>query len=390
MFFFFTIFFNYFIINIGGKMKRVTILALHLGFGGIERAISDLANSLVNDYLVEIVSTYKVCDKPVNRLDRKVKVTYLTELKPNKNEFKTALKKFKFISAFKEGRKSLEILKLKKDLMIDYIKNCDSDVIISTRDIHNLWLGMYAREGVLKIGWEHNHHHGNMKYAKKIIESCSNLDYLVLVSKDLTNFYKDKVNAKCIYIPNLVEKSSVQSDLKGKNLVSIGRFSHEKGFLDLIDVFSIIHEKYPDWKLNIIGDGDEREKIVSKIHKYGLDDFVKLPGFLEKSFVDSYLSKSSIYLMSSYTESFGIVLLEAFSFGIPCVAFDSAEGACEIISNNWDGYLIKDRDKDEMAKRVCNLIENYSRRFIMGQNALKKSNKYSLEEVRNKWIKIIK
>ena len=371
-------------------MKRVTILALHLGFGGIERAISDLANSLVDDYLVEIVSTYKVCDKPVNRLDRKVKVTYLTDLKPNKVEFKTALRKFKLISAFKEGKKSIEILKLKKDLMIDYIKNCDSDVIISTRDIHNLWLGMYAREGVLKIGWEHNHHHGNMKYAKKIIESCSNLDYLVLVSKDLTNFYKDKVSAKCVYIPNLVEKSIIQSDLKSKNLVSIGRFSHEKGFLDLIDVFSMIHERYPDWKLNIIGDGDEKDKIVSKIHKYGLDDFVNLPGFLEKSDVDSYLSKSSIYLMSSYTESFGIVLLEAFSFGIPCVAFDSAEGACEIISNNWDGYLIKNRDMDEMVKRVCNLIDNYNRRFIMGQNALKKSTKYSLEEVRSKWIKIIK
>ena len=118
-------------------MKRVTILALHLGYGGIERAITDLANSLVNDYLVNIVSTYKVYDKPVNRLDRRVKVTYLMDFKPNQMEFKYALKKFKFITAFKEGLKSLKILKLKKELMIEYIKNCDSDVIISTRDIHN-------------------------------------------------------------------------------------------------------------------------------------------------------------------------------------------------------------------------------------------------------------
>ena len=72
------------------------------------------------------------------------------------------------------------------------------------------------------------------------------------------------------------------------------------------------------------------------------------------------------------------------------MAFDSAEGACEIISNNWDGYLIPNRDIDLMAKRICHLIGNYSRRFIMGQNALKKSSKYSLEEVKDKWIKIIK
>lgn len=371
-------------------MKRVVILALHLGYGGIERAITDLANSLVNDYVVEIVSTYKVYDKPVNKLDRKVKVIYLSDIKPNKKEFKVALKKFRLITAFKEGIKSIKILKLKKDTMIEYIRNCDSDVIISTRDIHNKWLGEYGRDGVLKIGWEHNHHHGDFRYAKKIIDSCKNLDYLVLVSKDLTNYYKDKVSAKCVYIPNLVSKASSQSDLKNKNLVTIGRLSREKGYLDLIDVFSLVHEKYPDWKLNIIGDGDEKNKLISKIHKCGLDDSVILHGFLDRNQIGKILSKSSIYVMTSYTESFGIVLLEAFSYGVPCIAFDSAEGANEIISNNWDGYLVKDRNIDDMVKRLSNLMDNYSRRFIMGQNAIKKSNKYSLEEVRDKWIKIIK
>lgn len=371
-------------------MKKVTILALHLGYGGIERAITDLANSLVENYSVEIVSTYKVYDKPVNRLDRRIKVKYLTELKPNKKEFKSALKKFRLVSAFKEGIKSVKILKLKKELMIEFIKQCDSDVIISTRDIHNEWLGEYAREGVLKIGWEHNHHHGNEKYAKKIIESCKNLDYFVLVSKDLASYYKERVNPKCVYIPNLVSKADVTSDLKSPNLVSVGRLSKEKGFIDLIDVFALVHMMYPEWKLNLIGDGEEKDKIISKIHKYGLEDSVIMHGFLDKDKVGKILSESSIYLMTSFTESFGIVLLEAFSYGVPCVAFDSAEGANEIISNNWDGYLIKDRDIDEMAKRVCHLIGNYSRRFIMGQNAIKKANKYSLEEVREKWIKIIK
>lgn len=371
-------------------MKRVTILALHLGYGGIERAITDLANSLVDDYIVNIVSTYKVYEKPVNKLDRRVKVNYLTDLRPNKKEFKSALKRFKIISVFKEGLKSIKILKLKKELMINYIKSCDSDVIISTRDIHNEWLGLYGSDKSLKIGWEHNHHHGNDKYANKVIESVKNLDYFVLVSKDLTDFYKDKVVPKCVYIPNLVEKSDVQSDLQGKNLVSIGRLSSEKGFSDLIDVFALVHLKYPDWKLNIIGDGEDKDKLLSKISKYGLNDSVILHGFLNKKQINKVLSKSSIYMMTSFTESFGIVLLEAFSYGIPCVAFDCAEGAKELISNNWDGYLIKNRDHDEMAKRVCNLIDKYGRRYIMGQNGLKKSLKYSLEEVKGKWIKIIK
>lgn len=371
-------------------MKKITILALHLGYGGIERAITDLANSLVNDYKVEIVSTYKIYDKPVNKLDRKVSVIYLTDLKPNQKEFKSALKKLKLITAFKEGLKSIKILKLKKQLMIEFIKNCDSDVIISTRDIHNEWLGLYGSKNALKIGWEHNHHHGDEKYANKIIESVKNLDYLVLVSKDLTEFYKDKVEAKCVYIPNLVEKSSTRSNLENKNIIAVGRLSKEKGFTDLIDVFNLVHTKYPDWKLHIVGNGDEAEKIITKINKYGLNNSIILHGFLDKKKIGNLLSKSSIYVMTSLTESFGIVLLEAFSYGIPCVAFDSAEGARELISNNWDGYLIKDRNNEEMAKRICHLIANYNRRFIMGQNGLKKINQFSLDEVKKKWMQIIK
>lgn len=371
-------------------MKKVTILALHLGYGGIERAITDLANNIVSDYDVTIVSTYKLYDQPVNKLDKNVKVVYLSELKPNGKEFKEALRKFKIITVIKEGIKSIKILNLKKKLMINYIKKCNSDVIISTRDIHNEWLSKYGNKKSLKIGWEHNHHHGNMRYADEIIKSCRGLDYLVLVSKDLTNFYKKRTNTKCIYIPNMIEKSNVQSKLKEKNLISIGRLSPEKGFLDLIDVFKIVNKKYPDWILNIVGDGKEYEALESKIKENNLEKNVILHGYLTKDKINSLLEKSSIYVMSSFTESFGIVLLESFAYGIPCVAFDSAEGALEIINDNKDGFLIKDRNKEKMAEKICDLINDYDRRKEMGSNGLKKSYKFAKEKVIEKWKKIIK
>ena len=174
-----------------------------------------------------------------------------------------------------------------------------------------------------------------------------------------------------------------------KRIISVGRLSEEKGYLDLIDVFSLVHQVYPDWKLDIIGDGNQKENIQKKIEEYGLKDFIILHGFQNKEYINQLLQKSSIYVMCSYTESFGIVLLEAFSFGIPCVAFDSARGATEIISNNWDGYLIKDRNKEIMAKKVCELISNPNRRIIMGANGIKKANQYSMDEIRKYWIQII-
>lgn len=375
-------------------MKKITILALHLGYGGIENCISNLANSLVDDYEVNIVSTYKLYEKPVFKLNDKIKIKYLmTDLKPNKQELKQSLKKLKLITFFKELKKSLKILKLKKNLMIEAIKNCDSDVIISTRDIHNNWLSKYGRDKTLKIGWEHNHHHNNKRYINKVTKSVLGLDYFVLVSKDLTKFYSEKLKdkkVKCAYIPNSINFfPQEKAKLETENLISIGRLSHEKGYLDLIDIFKELHQKYPDSKLNIIGDGPDRKKIEKKIRDNKLEDYIILHGFQEKEYINKYLEKSSVYIMTSYTESFGLVLLEAFAYGIPCVAYSSAEGANEIISDNWDGYLIKDRDKNKMIKRICELLSNRNRRLIMGANGIKKAQEFDTQKTKQKWIEII-
>ena len=368
-------------------MKKVTIIALHLGYGGIEKAITSLANSICDIYEVEVVSTYKLYDEPVFKLNKKVKVSYLIEnLKPNHKELKEAFKSF----ICKQIGTTLKILRLRKNKMISFIKKCNSDIIISTRDIHNRWLGKYAKANILKIGWEHNHHNNNNKYIKKVVNSVKNLDYFVLVSESLKDFYAKKLNntkCKCIYIPNSLDE--IPSKLDTKNIISIGRLSKEKGYVDLIEVFKYVSLKYPDWKLNIIGDGLEREKIEERIKTYKLENNVILHGYRDKKYINKQLSKSSIYVMSSFTESFGIVLLEAFSYGIPCVAFDCAQGAHDLISNNWDGYLISNRDKEKMAKKIIDLIKNDNRRIIMGNNAHKKSLKYTSDIVKKSWIDIL-
>ena len=374
-------------------MKKITILALHLGYGGIERCIANLTNSINDKYEIEIISTYKLYDKPAFKIDDNIKIKYLMEnLKPNKQEIKRALKKLKLITLFKEVKKAHKILKLKKQLMIDEIKKCDSDIIISTRDIHNLWLSKYGNKNALKIGWEHNHHHNNQKYIKKIINSAKNLDYFVLVSKELTEFYQEKLKdskVKCIYIPNSIESfPKEKSKLETENLISVGRLSKEKGYSDLIDVYYEVYKKYPDSKLNIIGDGEELENIQNKIKNYKLENNVILHGFRNREYINNLLKDSSIYLMTSYTESFGLVLLEAFSFGIPCIAYDSAEGAREIISDNYNGYLVQNRDKEKMVKRICTLLANRNRRLIMGDNGFNKALEYDSKKIAQEWINL--
>ena len=317
-------------------MKKVSILSLHLGYGGIEKCVVTLANTLCKRYEVEIAVCYKLYDKSAFKLDDRVKVKYLNnDLKPNRDTLKAAVKSKNPIKIGKELRYSSKVLYHRKKTMAEYISKCDADVIISTRDIFNYWLSAYGKDGVLKIGWEHNHFHENYKYANNVSRSVKRLDYFVLVSSELQKFYANELkNSKCmcVYIPNAIEElPKKKALLQEKRLVSVGRLSPEKGYMDLLKVYRKLIVNYPDWTLDIVGDGVEKEKLEDYIEKYDLKDKVKLHGFQGKEYIDKLLNKSSIYLMTSYTESFGIVLIEAMSHGVPCVAFDSAEGAREII-----------------------------------------------------------
>ena len=374
-------------------MKKVSILSLHLNYGGIEKTIVSLANYLCNYYDVEIACTYRINKESSFKLNKKVKVVYLTDVVPNKKEFKSALKSFKLITAFKEGIKSIKILNLRKKSMINYISSTDSDVIISTRDLFNELLSKY-KKNQLTIGWEHNHHHGDMKYAKRIVNSVKNLDYFVLVSNNLKEYYSNELkntNCKCIYIPNALDSiSNKVSNLKEKRLVSVGRLSKEKGYMDLLEISKDIFKDHDDWHLDIVGDGSEREQLETYIKNNNLSKNIKLHGFRDKDYINDLLEKSSIYLMTSYTESFGIVLIEAMDYGLPLVAFSSAEGAREIIRDNKNGYLIDNRDKSKYIEIVNKLINDYDLRVKLGKEGKKDSKNYDPEIVYKKWIDLIK
>lgn len=375
-------------------MKKISILSLHLGYGGIEKSIIALANLLADNYNVEIACSYRLYDKPAFNINKKVKIRYLTkDIAPNKNEFKDALKHKNIPNIIHEGKKSINVLKLRKSTMIDYIKNTDSDIIISSRDIFDDWLGKYAKDGVVKIGWEHNHFHGNMKYANKIVKYARKLDYFVLVSKELRDYYGGRLKdtkCKCVYIPNIIDKlPKYLSRLNKKRLVSVGRLSPEKGPMDLLRIYNRINEIHPDWKLDIIGDGPERTKMEEYILENNLSKNVTLHGFRNKDYIDDILHNSSIYLMTSFTESFGIVLIEAMSHGVPCIAFDSAEGARELIDHGENGFLVKDRDFSKYINRVFKLIDDKTLRETIGKNAYEEAKLYTGEVVIKLWIDLL-
>ncbi len=372
-------------------MEKITFLALHLGFGGVEKAICNQANILCESYKVEIVSTYKLYDTPPFYLNPRVKVTYLIDdLKPNKEEFFKAFNSKNIPAIFKQTYISLRVLYLRKSRMKKAVRNLSSDIIISTRVLYNKLLTKNRPEDSVIIAQEHVHHNNNEKYIRKITSSVKYMDYFMPVSIELKEFYEDKLDcgkAKCVYIPhNLDFWPENPSSCKSKNLISVGRLSAEKGYLDLIEIFNKITQIHEDWCLHIIGDGDQRPLLEEKIASYNLQDKVILHGYKENKYVKEMLSLSSIYVMTSFEESFGIVLIEAQSFGLPCVAFDSAKGATEIITDSDNGYLVAGRDLKKFENKVRYLIEDEDTRILLGRNGRLNAIQYKENTIANKWI----
>lgn len=262
-------------------MKKIVILALHLGTGGAEKVIANISNLLCENYDVTILSTYKLTEFPSFHIDKKIKISYLLpQLKPNKNEFMSALHSHNILQIFKESLLSAKILYLRKKTMINAIKNIDADIIISSRTLYNRILAKYSKKGIIKIAQEHNHHNNNQKYIKKIIKSLKGIDYFMPVSKELTDFYSEKLKnskTRVKYIPLFVDNNIKKlSKLDDKTIVSVGRLEKVKGFLDLIDIFKIVHDKHPDWKLKIAGEGSQRKELENKITNENLNENVEL------------------------------------------------------------------------------------------------------------------
>lgn len=372
--------------------KRIVILALHLGTGGAEKVISNIANLLCENNEVEIISTYKLRNSPAFYINSKVKINYLiTNLEPNRQELKSALKSFNLIKLTYEIIKSFKILILRRKLMIKAIKNLNCDIVISTRILHNNWVGKYARKDIIKISQEHNHHNNNQKYIKKLIKSLKNFDYFMPVSKELCDFYSQKISEpKVMYIPNFIDNISNKTcNLLGKQLISVGRLDAIKGFSDLIDIFDLFYKSHPAWNLHIVGDGPEKQNLQAKIDVLGLTKKVTLCGTKHSKELENEYLNSSIFVMTSHSESFGLVLVEAANYGLPLLAFDSAQGANEIIENNKNGFLVKNRNAEEMLAKIEELINDSSKMQYFSKNSKNTALKFSKETISKEWNKFL-
>ena len=220
------------------------------------------------------------------------------------------------------------------------------------------------------------------KWQKIQIECLKRIQrFVVLTYEDEKQWFElDNITV----IPNpLTFIPEHKSFCNSKQVIAVGRYVNQKGFDLLISAWQMIASKHQDWTLKIYGDGPLREMLQRKVIDAGLSDSGKLE-FPVKDIAAKY-AKSSVFVLSSRFEGFGLVIVEAMACGLPVVSFDCPCGPKDIISDHVDGILVKTGDVEELARQISYLIEHDEIREQMGKRALENVQRYKIENIAILW-----
>jgi glycosyltransferase involved in cell wall biosynthesis len=232
----------------------------------------------------------------------------------------------------------------------------------------------YGRAGLWKLA--------DQLRSKNDLKVVSRFDKFVVLTEEDKGYWGDLDNIQVI--PNarsfVVEEPAM---LDEKRVIAVGRYCYQKDLGKLINAWKIVCETVSEWKLHLVGDGEDREMLQQQIDRLGLSDRVVL-GRAETDMKAVYKSASMLALSSRY-EGLPMVLLEAQAAGLPIVSFKCKCGPKDVIEDGVDGILVEEGDVDGLAAGMLKLIQNEGLRKSMGAAAYLRSERYAEEEVMYKW-----
>lgn len=215
-------------------------------------------------------------------------------------------------------------------------------------------------------------------------------DGLVFQTEKVKDYFSTKIQKHSIVIPNpLIDDNLPIAEpcSSNKEIVAIGRLSHQKNFSVLIEAFSELETS--DYTLKIYGEGPLRKELELKISDYYLQDRVLLMGKVHR--VVDEIKHSDIFVLSSIHEGMPNVLIESMAMGLACVAFDvPSHGVRDLIQDGVNGFIIPVNDKELLKERLQYLMHDSEEKVLLKKNALEIRKTNSQERIIPLWIQYIK
>jgi len=219
-------------------------------------------------------------------------------------------------------------------------------------------------------------------WMRNLVGKLKKLDRLVVLTNEDKANWKELQNV--ITIPNPLNVfPTVASKQCNKKAIAVGRYCYQKGFDLLIEAWTLVAKRHPDWVLEIYGAGN-RDEYIKLVENNGISESVIINPATDNIY-ERY-ADASLFVFSSRFEGFGMVLLEAMATRLPAVSFACPCGPRDIISDGKDGILVENDNVLELADKICYLIENEDIRKNMARNAVEKAKLYSVDAIMKKWL----
>lgn len=370
-------------------MKLIYVVRSLHPVGGIERTLTDKANWLVTHGHEVMFVTYKQGgDDASFPLDCRVKLIDL------KCSVFTLFKYPIYIRLFKYFSMSRLFQKRFRDVLNSFLPDVISVAIPNAEEF--VW-EVVKISGSTRVVIESHVAYDYLSYGRSRtdyflylfhspLRAIRNSDSLIVLTRSDVDSWKRKGVKNIIVVPNPVSfyVDNIPNAVKDeKRIIAVGRLVSQKRFDRLIDAFALIANQYPEWYVDIYGEGELRTVLEQKVLSNGLSGRINVYNYTS-DMVSEYM-KSQFLVLSSDYEGFGLVIVEAMACGIPVVATNCPHGPSEIIKNGVTG-LLTNLDANDLAGQMEWMMSHQEERRIMGVKAHEAAACYRKDYIMKKWV----
>lgn len=358
------------------RRGRIVIALPGLGAGGTEHVVNILANHWAGlGYDVTIVTLEPPTAAPYYTFDPKVKIVNL-DIPPQRVSAPYA-------AWLTIGR----VIALRRML-----KNAKPDVIFSFQMRTNV-IALIAIMGSRTPVIVSERNNPALQPYAVIWNRLRSVLYprafgLVTMTQGAMNHFPPFMRQRSWVIPNPVDLPNGRRQVgNGKRLAAVGRLVPQKGFDLLIDAFANIADRHPDWTLVIWGEGSDRHALEEQVRRRGLQQRIFMPGLSDSP--GSWLKTADAFVLSSRFEGWGVVLLEAMAWGLPCVSFDCEWGPRDMIEDGVDGIIVQRENVNDLAQKLSDVMGSPKLRRKLSKAAKISTRRFSHARVMVAWDDVI-